>query len=132
MSAMGAWCTSGGKALTGCRDRTHSESTVWIDLSDQKKGGQIMGTITVAEVIARYRDSGIKVFTSPEPHYLAARNVFVSFEQAYGALAATDLTSQHLADFIAAHPSWKSPGIRKSRAGLIRKCFFWAAKKRLI
>jgi integrase len=48
------------------------------------------------------------------------------FCQAHGDLEADQLKPFHLSDWIAAHPTWKRPATRRSKANAVRACFKWA------
>jgi integrase len=87
-------------------------------------------TIPVRQIVEDYlrvtRD------TIAERTYLNARDVLYGFVKAHGDRATGDCSVVVLADWIAAHPQWKSAWTRKRGAGTVKRCFSWAHQAGII
>lgn len=115
-----------GRAIRGKDNREQAELAV-ARLKLQIPQATSSGTVLVARVVDVWLQH-LKATASPAYVYLATQtmNDFCSY---CGGLAATDLKKQHVRDWVAEHPTWKSDNTKRDYMAMVVAAFNHAVKE---
>ena len=98
--------------------------------SAEEPAGQV--SPTVREIVLLYLRYSAAHGVHGADAFMDRQRTLSLFCWAVGNLPAAECRPFHLTDFIEAHPAWRSPATRRSKANAVRAVFQWAADQERI